>query len=57
MQLSEDRANAVKLYLINSGVKADNLSAKGYGESNPVADNSTEAGRIINRRVEMRVQQ
>lgn len=56
MELSVDRANAVKAYLINSGVSADNLTAKGYGEANPVADNTTDAGRILNRRVEIRVQ-
>jgi OOP family OmpA-OmpF porin len=53
MQLSIDRANAVKAYLINSGVSGDNITAQGYGESNPVADNTTDAGRIINRRVEI----
>jgi OOP family OmpA-OmpF porin len=53
MELSVDRANAVKAYLINSGVNADNITAQGYGESNPVADNTTEDGRILNRRVEM----
>jgi OOP family OmpA-OmpF porin len=56
MELSVDRANAVKTYLINSGVNADNLSAKGYGEANPVADNKTEDGRVLNRRVEIRLQ-
>lgn len=56
MQLSVDRANSVKAYLVNTGVSAANLSTKGFGESNPVADNSTEAGRIINRRVEIRKQ-
>ncbi|WP_461450033.1 OmpA family protein [Mucilaginibacter sp.] len=53
MELSVDRANAVKAYLVNSGVSGDNITANGYGESNPVADNSTEAGRILNRRVEI----
>jgi OOP family OmpA-OmpF porin len=53
MQLSIDRANAVKAYLINSGVSGDNITAQGYGESSPVADNTTDAGRIINRRVEI----
>jgi OOP family OmpA-OmpF porin len=53
MELSVDRANAVKAYLINSGVNTDNITAQGYGESNPVADNTTEAGRILNRRVEI----
>jgi OOP family OmpA-OmpF porin len=56
MELSVDRANAVKTYLVNTGVNGQNLTAKGYGEANPVADNSTEAGRIINRRVEMKKQ-
>jgi OmpA-OmpF porin, OOP family len=56
MQLSADRANSVKTYLVNSGVNGANLSTKGYGEANPVADNSTEAGRVINRRVEIRKQ-
>ena len=54
MQLSIDRANAVKAYLVNSGVSADNITTKGYGEANPVADNTTEAGRILNRRVEIK---
>jgi OmpA-OmpF porin, OOP family len=52
MQLSKDRANAVKNYLINSGVEAKKLKAKGYGIANPIAPNSTEAGRELNRRVE-----
>ena len=52
IQLSKDRANAVKNYLINSGVEAKKLKAKGYGIANPIAPNSTEAGRELNRRVE-----
>ena len=56
MTLSQDRANAVKVYLVNSGIKADNLTTKGFGSTNPVADNSTEEGRIINRRVEIKKQ-
>ena len=56
MQLSVDRANSVKTYLVNSGVNGANISTKGFGEANPVADNSTEAGRVINRRVEIRKQ-
>jgi OOP family OmpA-OmpF porin len=55
MSLSVDRANSVKLYLINSGVKAENLTVKGWGESKPIADNSTEDGRVLNRRVEVKV--
>jgi OOP family OmpA-OmpF porin len=56
MELSIDRANAVKVYLVNTGVSAANLTTQGYGEANPIADNSTEAGRIINRRVELKKQ-
>ncbi|HTD97946.1 MAG TPA: OmpA family protein [Mucilaginibacter sp.] len=54
MALSVDRANSVKAYLVNTGVSTANLTTKGYGEANPVADNSTESGRIINRRVEIK---
>ncbi|MEO8795120.1 MAG: OmpA family protein, partial [Daejeonella sp.] len=54
MQLSKDRANSVKTYLVNSGVDASKISTKGYGESRPVASNATEAGRSQNRRVEFR---
>jgi len=56
MQLSIDRANSVKTYLVNTGVSTANLTTKGYGKDNPVADNSTEAGRILNRRVEIKKQ-
>lgn len=54
LQLSKDRANAVKSYLVNSGVNANSIEAVGYGEANPVASNATEAGRIQNRRVEFK---
>lgn len=53
--LSERRAKAVMDYFVAKGVSADNLSAKGYGEAQPVADNGSAAGRAQNRRVEMRI--
>ena len=52
MKLSKDRANSVKTYLVNSGVNASQVTARGYGEANPIASNDTEEGRIQNRRVE-----
>lgn len=55
MKLSQRRANAVRSYLISTGVPAGNLVAKGYGESTPVADNDSEEGRTQNRRVEFTV--
>jgi outer membrane protein OmpA-like peptidoglycan-associated protein len=55
MKLSQDRATNVMTELVVLGVAADRLSAEGYGEQNPVADNSTEAGRQQNRRIALRV--
>ena len=54
MQLSLDRANAVKTYLVNSGVDAKRISTTGYGETRPIASNTTEEGKVANRRVEFR---
>jgi len=54
MQLSKDRANSVKTYLVNSGVAANKVNTVGYGEERPVASNATEEGRVINRRVEIK---
>lgn len=55
MSLSVDRANAVKLYLVNSGISGNNLITEGFGATQPVASNNTEAGRTLNRRVEIKL--
>ena len=49
-KLSEQRANAVRSYLTHHGVEASRVTAKGYGEENPIADNTTAEGRKQNRR-------
>jgi outer membrane protein OmpA-like peptidoglycan-associated protein len=51
--LSDKRAEAVRDYLTSSGVSSNNVEARGMGKADPVADNSTAAGRQLNRRVEM----
>ncbi len=53
--LSENRANAVRDYLIAQGVPEHQLTAKGYGDTKPIADNSTKAGQAENRRVEFSI--
>lgn len=56
-RLSERRANAVRDVLVNQhGLDSNRIQAVGYGESRPVADNATEEGRAINRRVEAEVE-
>jgi len=52
-KLSENRANTVMNFLDTQGVPQDHISAQGFGKSNPVADNSTAAGRSQNRRVNL----
>ncbi|NAS12462.1 OmpA family protein [Poritiphilus flavus] len=52
-RLSEERANAVRDFLINEGIGSDRLNAIGYGEDKPIATNNTRAGRTQNRRVEI----
>jgi outer membrane protein OmpA-like peptidoglycan-associated protein len=52
-KLSENRADAVRDFLITQGVQTDNISATGYGEAKPVADNATAQGRAQNRRVQL----
>ncbi len=53
--LSQRRADAVKMYIANRGVAADRLQAVGYGEDRPLADNRSETGRARNRRTEFRL--
>lgn len=53
LSLSDRRANAVKAYLMSQGVDASRLTSVGYGMTHPTANNSTEAGRAQNRRVEI----
>lgn len=55
MDLSMNRAKSVVQYLLNYGVEADRLTYKGYGFSQPLADNATDAGRAKNRRTEIKV--
>lgn len=55
LELSQQRAAAVRDYLVGRGVAAGRLESEGYGEFNPVADNETEAGRAQNRRVEFQI--
>ena len=52
LKLSDDRAKAVVNYLISQGINAKRLTSQGFGESQPVADNSTEEGKALNRRTE-----
>ena len=54
-QLSQDRVNSVKTYLVGKGIPDKRLAAVGYGEKVPVASNSTAEGRQMNRRVEVKI--
>ncbi|SAK58684.1 OmpA domain-containing protein [Caballeronia hypogeia] len=52
LEVSKERAQAVRGFLVRSGVPAQSLTAAGYGDAKPVADNETESGRFANRRIE-----
>ena len=52
-RLSENRARSVMNYLVRKGIEEKRLSAEGYGLTRPKASNETEAGRALNRRVEL----
>ncbi len=54
-KLSDRRSKSVKEYLVSAGVPADRMTTRGYGEVVPVADNATDEGRELNRRVELKV--
>jgi OmpA-OmpF porin, OOP family len=54
-KLSQDRANSCKAYLEGKGIAADRLKAMGYGKDKPVADNATDEGKALNRRVEFTI--
>ena len=52
LNLSRKRAERVREFLVKNGISEDRLTNEGLGESRPVADNSTEAGRSQNRKIE-----
>ena len=52
LRLSKDRASTVRDYLVEKNVPANRLSPIGYGETSPISDNETDAGRAANRRIE-----
>lgn len=56
MTLSQKRTESVKVYLVGKGIAEARLTATGYGESKPIADNKTAEGRARNRRVELKTQ-
>jgi OmpA-OmpF porin, OOP family len=55
LKLSQQRAEAIRNYVIKKGIRPERIRAKGYGATQPVADNSTDEGRQQNRRTEVRI--
>jgi outer membrane protein OmpA-like peptidoglycan-associated protein len=55
LKLSENRAKSVVNYLISKGIDSKRLIAKGYGATQPIADNATDEGRAQNRRTELKI--
>ena len=53
LDLSRRRVESVRSYLIEHGMKAESMSAAGYGEKRPIVANATEEGRTVNRRAEL----
>lgn len=56
LRLSEQRAQAILNYVVSQGIATQRLSATGYGDQKPLADNDSAAGRALNRRVEVRLE-
>ncbi|MBT8241335.1 MAG: OmpA family protein, partial [Acidimicrobiia bacterium] len=56
LDLSQRRADSVLAYLVDKGIGAERMTAVGYGEDVPIADNGTAEGRALNRRIEFIVQ-
>ena len=55
LKLSQNRADAVKNYLVSKGVVSDTITAKGFGETKPIVANDSDANREKNRRVEFKI--
>ncbi|HBF88455.1 MAG TPA: flagellar motor protein MotB [Bacteroidales bacterium] len=55
LRLSDERANAVRDYLLQTGIESNRINAKGYGETKHIAENETEEGKQLNRRVEFTI--
>lgn len=55
IKLSQNRADAVKNYLVSKGVLAETITAKGFGEKNPLTDNNSQINKEKNRRVEFKI--
>jgi OOP family OmpA-OmpF porin len=55
LKLSSDRAASVMGYLISHGISSGRLQSQGFGQTKPIADNNTDAGRAKNRRVEFKI--
>jgi OOP family OmpA-OmpF porin len=55
LKLSMDRANTVRAYLLTKGISPDRVTAKGYGATIPIAENTTAEGRALNRRTEVTI--
>ena len=54
-KLSDNRAASVRTYMVSKGIDESRITSAGHGETQPIADNKTAAGRQKNRRVEMKM--